>query len=31
VIDRILIPPRYTFFFGSPTEKNSGLSVLSPE
>jgi hypothetical protein len=22
-IDRILIPLRYTFFFGSPTEKNS--------
>jgi hypothetical protein len=24
-IDRILIPPRYTFFFGSQTTKNSGV------
>jgi hypothetical protein len=24
-IDRIFIPPRYTFFFGSPTKKNSGI------
>jgi hypothetical protein len=29
--DRILIPPRYTFFFGSPTEKNSRLGVLGLE
>jgi hypothetical protein len=24
-IDRILTPPRYTFFFGSPPAKNSGV------
>jgi hypothetical protein len=30
-IDRILIPPRYTFFSGSPTKKNFGLSMLSLE
>jgi hypothetical protein len=24
-IDRILIPPRYTFFSGSPPTKNSGV------
>jgi hypothetical protein len=30
-IYRILKPSRYTFFFGSPTKKNSGLRVLSPE
>jgi hypothetical protein len=30
-IDRILIPLRYTFFFRSPTEKNSELSVFSLE
>jgi hypothetical protein len=28
---RILIPPRYTFFFGSLFVKNSGLSVFGPE
>jgi hypothetical protein len=30
-IDRILISTRYTFFSGSSSEKNSGLSVLGLE
>jgi hypothetical protein len=30
-IDRILISIRYTFFSGSSSEKNSGLSVLGLE
>jgi hypothetical protein len=29
-IDRILIPPRYTFFSGSPTEKNSRVKRAWP-
>jgi hypothetical protein len=30
--DRILIPPRYTFFSGSPPAKNSGVKhMLGPE
>jgi hypothetical protein len=30
MIDRILIPPRYTFFFGSPPAKNSGVKRVWP-
>jgi hypothetical protein len=30
MIDRIFIPPRYTFFFGSPTEKNSEVKRAGP-
>jgi hypothetical protein len=30
MIDRILIPPRYIFFFRSPTEKNSGVKCAWP-
>jgi hypothetical protein len=29
-IDRILIPPRYTLFFGSPPAKNSGVKCAWP-
>jgi hypothetical protein len=29
-IDRILIPLRYTFFFGSPPVKNSGVKRVWP-
>jgi hypothetical protein len=28
--DRIFISPRYTFFFGSPTTKNSGVKHAWP-
>jgi hypothetical protein len=31
MINRILISPRYTFFFGSPTVKNSGVKCAWPE
>jgi hypothetical protein len=30
MIDRILIPSRYTFFFGRPTEKNFGVKRAWP-
>jgi hypothetical protein len=31
MINRILISPRYTFFFESPTVKNSGVKCAWPE
>jgi hypothetical protein len=30
MIDRILIPPSYTFFSGSPPAKNSRVKRISP-
>jgi hypothetical protein len=30
MIDRILIPPRYTFFSGSPPAKNPGVKRAWP-
>jgi hypothetical protein len=30
MIDRILIPPRYTFFFGIPAAKNYGVKCVCP-
>jgi hypothetical protein len=30
MIDRILIPPSYTFFCGSPPAKNSGVKRVWP-
>jgi hypothetical protein len=30
MIDRILIPPRYTFFSGSPPVKNFGVKRIWP-
>jgi hypothetical protein len=31
MIDKILIPSRYTFFSESPTVKNSGVKCARPE